>query len=266
MTDSGARLRALYAAEGGVISVFSDKVAHYVASRPGYPDALFERLSALGVPPAGADVADIGAGTGLLARSLLARGHRVVAVEPSGEMRAAADMLLGGLPDYRSVAGRAEATTLDAQSVDLVTAAQAFHWFDILDARREFQRILRPAGQVALIWNDRLLTDPLHVALDEVFAEFGGAKRGALLAHEDRSQVPLFFGEPPAHRLMLPNEHRIGRDALVSLVFSRSYMPATDSAAGQAARQRVEALFAAHADGGEVVVRYRTVAIVGRLA
>lgn len=265
-TDTGARLRDLYAPDGGAGSVFSAKVAHYLASRPAYPDALFERLSALGVLPPEARVADIGAGTGLLTRGLLERGHRVVAVEPSDEMRAAADARLAAWGGYRSVAGTAEASTLAPQSVDLITAAQAFHWFDIPLARREFQRILRPGGQVALIWNDRLHDDPLHAALDDVFAEFGGAKRGALLAHEDLSKVPLFFGDAATHTIELPNEHRLDGAGLASLVFSRSYMPAPDSAAGAAARQRVDALFARHAQAGEVAVRYRTVAIAGRLA
>ncbi|HEY0856020.1 MAG TPA: class I SAM-dependent methyltransferase [Albitalea sp.] len=267
MTEaSAARLREQYAPDGGASAVFSAKVAHYAASRPAYPGTLFERLAALGALPSNADVADIGAGTGLLTRGLLERGHRVVAVEPSGEMRAEADAVLGGFAGYRSVAGTAEATTLAPQSVDLVTAAQAFHWFDIPLARREFARILRPAGHAALIWNDRLREDPLHHALEAVFDEFGGAKRDALLDHEDLSRVPQFFGAAATRTIELPNEQRLDAAGLVSLVLSRSYMPERDSAAGEAVRERVEAVFAQHAQAGEVVVRYRTLAIVGRLA
>lgn len=267
MTEaSAARLREQYAADGGASAVFSAKVAQYLASRPAYPATLFERLTALGALPPNAEVADIGAGTGLLTRGLLERGHRVVAVEPSDEMRAAADALLGAFAGYRSLAGTAEATTLAPQSVDLVTAAQAFHWFDIPLARREFARILRPAGQVALVWNDRLRDDPLHAALEPVFDEFGGAKRGALLAHEDLSRVPAFFGSAATHTIELPNEHRLDAPGLVSLVLSRSYMPERGSPAGEAVRRRVEAVFARHARAGEVLVRYRTLAVVGGLA
>ena len=260
--DSGARLRQLYESQGGVGAVFSTKVAHYLASRPNYPAALFDRLSALGVLPPNAAVADIGAGTGLLTRDLLARGHSVVAVEPSDEMRAAADCLIGAHPRYLSVAGTAEVSTLAPQSVDLITAAQAFHWFDIEPAQRECLRILRPHGQVALIWNDRVLADPLQVSLDAVFAEFGGARRGAMRAHEERTPVPHFFGGPPAQSIDLPHEHRLSCDGLVSLAFSRSYMPALNGDAGQSARRRVEAVFAEHAEGDSVVVRYRCVAFM----
>ena len=263
--DTGAHLRSLYAPDGGVGAVCSGKVAHYVASRPAYPDVLFDQLAQLGVLPPNASVADIGAGTGLLTRSLLGRGHTVVAVEPNDQMRAAADASLASQTRYRSVAGAAEATPLAPDSMDLVTAAQAFHWFDIVPARREMLRILRPHGQVALIWNDRVPGDPMHAALDELFAEFGGEKRGALVSHEDRSQVPVFFGAAPTHLLDLPNEQGLARDGLASLVFSRSYMPAADSAAGHAVRRRVDEIFTRHAAGGErVVVRYRCVAHIGR--
>jgi len=262
--DTGAHLRSLYADAGGVRAAFSSKVADYVAARPDYPAALFDRLAEIGALPPAATVADLGAGTGLLAHGLLLRGHAVHAVEPNAAMRAAADSMLQHHIGYRSVEGTAEATTLREQSIDLVTAAQAFHWFEVDAARRECLRILKPHGQVALIWNDRVLSDPLHAALDEVFAEFGGARRGALLAHEDRSQVPVFFGGEPAHKFDLPHEHRLSRIALQSLAFSRSYMPERDSAAGALAAQRVNDVFDAFADNDAVVVRYRTVAMVAR--
>jgi SAM-dependent methyltransferase len=155
---------------------------------------------------------------------------------------------------------------LNAESADLIAAAQAFHWFDVDRARQEFLRVLKPVGQVALIWNDRVSADPLHVALDEVFANHGGAKRGAMLAHEERHDVPRFFGAGRYAEHAWPHEHRLGEAALLSLVFSRSYMPAPDSAAGRAAAEDVTAIFRRLADGPTLAVRYTTIAIVGRPA
>ena len=86
--DTGAHLRAQYANEGGSAAVFSQKVAAYVASRPDYPDALFDALQSLGVLSADTAVADVGAGTGLLTRTLLPRARWVAAVEPSDDMDA----------------------------------------------------------------------------------------------------------------------------------------------------------------------------------
>jgi SAM-dependent methyltransferase len=264
-TDTGAELRAQYDAEGGVTRVFGAKVADYMTSRPGYPAALIDMLVSHCARWASATIADVGAGTGLLTLPLLQAGLRVTAIEPNAEMRQACDQLLGVYSHYRSIDGSAEATQLPAQSVDLITAAQAFHWFDVERARAEFLRVLQPAGQVALIWNDRVRDDVLHVALDEVFAEFGGAKRGALLAHEERHAVPQFFGEGRFAEFSFSNEQQLSRAGLLSLVLSRSYMPARDTQQGQAVAAMVQRVFEAHAHHRETVtVRYRTIALVGR--
>lgn len=264
--DTGAKLRSLYATEGGVQSIFTAKVADYIASRPDYPEALFDALQARCAVTRRATVADIGAGTGLLTKGLLARGLRVVAVEPNAAMRAAADHFLGHVDGYRSVDGRAESIPLDASSVQLVAAAQAFHWFEVDRARAEFLRILVPDGEVALIWNDRVLDDPLHVALDEVFTDFGGAKRAALVAHEDRSDVPRFFGDARPSELAWPHAHLVDVHGLTSLVFSRSYMPERSTSEGARVVECVSGVFDRFATNGAVCVRYRTVAIVGRPA
>lgn len=260
--DGGARLRALYAASGGLHAVFGDKVADYQASRPDYPAALFEQLAqGLGAEAA---IGDLGAGTGLLTEGLLARGWRVWAIEPNEGMRAACDRRLGGRPGYRSEAGSAEAVPLPAASLDLLTAAQAFHWFEIEAARAEALRVLKPGGQVALIWNDRRDDTPLHQALNEIFARHGGARRDALLAAEDRGQLGRFFLGAPPQQWQWPHSHRLDARGLLSLAFSRSYMPRPDSAAGQAAAAELLALFE-HlvAADGRVEVAYTTVLFLG---
>lgn len=257
--ESSRTLLAQYAGQGGVAATFSGKVADYVASRPDYPRQLIDQLV-----PLGPRIADVGAGTGLLTASLLERGCEVAAIEPSDAMRAACDALVGRCPGYRSLNGTAEATGLEPGSIDLVTAAQAFHWFDVAAARAEFLRILSPAGQVALVWNDRLDGDPLHEAMDEVFARHGGAKRGAMLAHENRSDVPRFFNGAEVRELELPHEHRLDAAGLAALAFSRSYMPPRDGEAGRDASAQLQDIFNRFARDGRVTVRYRTIAIVGR--
>ena len=264
-TDTGAQLRSLYAPQGGTGQIFSSKVNDYVASRPDYPAALFDALRAECHLQPGAVVADIGAGTGLLTQGLLTQGYTVTAIEPSDNMRAAADHLLAHqFAGYSSAGGTAESVPLPDASVDLITAAQAFHWFDIPAARTEFLRVLKPQGQVALIWNDRLLTDPLHVALDTIFSQYGGAKRSAMLAHNERSEVPAFFGSSTPLELTWPHAHRLNEEGVLSLVFSRTDMPARDSALGLQAGQQVREHFQSLAVDGHIAVRYTTIAIIGR--
>lgn len=247
-----------------VRAIFSPKVADYVAARPDYPAALYDRLREIGAMLEGALVADVGAGTGLLSEGLLDRGCRVIAVEPNGEMRAAADAWLGDRSGYRSTGGGAENTSVEDRSVDLVTAAQAFHWFDPEATRIEWLRILKPGGQVAIIWNDRLQGDPLQDGLDDVFEAFGGMKREARVAYDHKARLDTFFHGAGIRLFEFPHEHRLTRPAFHSLAFSRSYMPAPASDEGHRARLRLDALFDAFASGDTVAVRYRTQAYVGR--
>jgi SAM-dependent methyltransferase len=100
------------------------------------------------------DVADLGAGTGILTRHLLGRARRVYAVEPAADMRRAAE---GGGATW--ITGTAEETTLADRSVDVVTCGNSFHYFDPDRARDEVTRILRPRGRVAILFSDMPL-DP----------------------------------------------------------------------------------------------------------
>jgi SAM-dependent methyltransferase len=259
-------LAELYAERGGLVAIFGPKVADYVSSRPDYPSALFDWLEAQGALHAGSRVADLGAGTGLLTRDLLARGAEVLAVEPNAAMREACDRLLAGTPGYRSTEGRAESIPAPDASLDLVTAAQAFHWFDIPAARRECARVLAPGGAVALIWNDRLDGDPLHADMSAVFERFGGKHREAMLAHENPGGVAAFFAPQTALHWSGEHEHRLGEAGLLALAFSRSYMPASEAPERAAAAAALREVFARHAVAAAVTVRYCCVCWLGRLA
>ena len=153
---------------------FSSRVADYVRYRPDYPPALLEWLHGpMGVGHE-AVVADIGAGTGISSRLFLATGHPVIAVEPNAAMRAASEQWLAPqYPRFSAIDGRAEATGLDDASVDLVSVAQAFHWFDTVAVRAEWQRILRPGGQALIYWNSRLLdASPFLVGYEQLLLDY----------------------------------------------------------------------------------------------
>jgi ubiquinone/menaquinone biosynthesis C-methylase UbiE len=140
-------------------------VADYVRYRPSYPAAVLEILrNECGLRPNHA-VADVGSGTGVLAKLFLENGNRVFGVEPNDGMRQAGEDLLSGFRDFCSINGSAEATTLPNASADFITAAQAFHWFEPIATRGEFLRILRPTGFLVIVWNDRQLdTTPFNCA------------------------------------------------------------------------------------------------------
>ncbi|MFT3790835.1 MAG: class I SAM-dependent methyltransferase [Rudaea sp.] len=257
-------LPALFSERGGVGGAFSTKAADYAAARPRYPAALFERLRANRTLYPAAQVADIAAGTGLFTGQLLYRGYNVTAVEPNAAMLAVAVATLAKYRKYRSIAASAEATTLADAAVDVITAAQAFHWFDVEAVRREWLRVLKPDGRVVLVWNTRPLSDPLHKALDDLLGEFGGDKQAVLDRRQDLSYVPAFFAAESFERLEFANMQQLDHDGLISLALSRSAMPDRDTPQGERAVQKLSRLFARHARDGQVSVSYRTVAFVGR--
>jgi ubiquinone/menaquinone biosynthesis C-methylase UbiE len=126
---------------------FGRAVDAYERARPQYADDAVAHLASRFPMHR---VLDLGAGTGKLTRQLVPVAESVVAVEPDDDMRA---MLERVLPDVESHAGSAEAIPLPNGSVDVVTAAQAFHWFDVEAALAEMHRVLRPDGGIALLSN-----------------------------------------------------------------------------------------------------------------
>ncbi len=134
---------------------FSNRVEDYVRYRPGYPREILDVLRAeCGLTPESV-VVDVGSGTGLLTQIFLENGNVAYGVEPNAAMREAGEQFLEKYRHFSSVAGTAEATTLPDASADFVVAGQAFHWFDAELVRAEFQRVLKPEGWVAIVWNER---------------------------------------------------------------------------------------------------------------
>jgi SAM-dependent methyltransferase len=134
---------------------FSSRVDNYVRYRPGYPTEVLGLLKQECGLTSDSVIADIAFGTGIFTRMLLESGNRVFGVEPNAEMRRAGEQFLESCSRFTSMAGTAEATMLPDHSVNIITAAQAAHWFDRNKARREFVRILKPGGWLVLLWNDR---------------------------------------------------------------------------------------------------------------
>ena len=126
------------------LSRFSNRSENYAKFRPGYPAGVVETLKHDCGLNETSVIADVGSGTGILSEMFLQNGNSVVAIEPNAAMRQVADRLLQRYEKFRSINAAAEATTLETESVDLVTAAQAFHWFDRARAKKEFARILKP--------------------------------------------------------------------------------------------------------------------------
>ena len=127
---------------------FARAAEDYARARPSYPPAAIDWLREQAQLTSESAVLDLGAGTGKLTALLTGLG-RVIAVEPVAEMRAE----LAKLPFVEAREGKAEAIPLAEGQVDAVTIGQAFHWFATKPVLTELHRVLRPRGQLALLWN-----------------------------------------------------------------------------------------------------------------
>lgn len=201
---------------------FTGKATSYVQGRPGYPDALFDLLEGEGFASP-SRIADVGSGTGILSRSMLERGWTVYGVEPNDDMRHEAECSLKGFDRFHSIQGTAEHTSLPSGSVDAVTVAQAFHWFDAALFQRECRRILTEGGKTALIWNSRQESAPVvreegavHRRYCPRFSGFSGG-----LSHLD-GRIREFFGNR-FQVFRFPNELSYTREQYIRRMLSTSY-------------------------------------------
>lgn len=217
---------------------FEAGAAAYERGRPGYPAGAIEWLrTELGLRP-GRTVADVGAGTGKLTRELFASGAMVVAVEPVPGMRSVLEQVV---PGARVIDGTAEATGLTDESVDAVTVAQAFHWFDIPRTLTEFHRVLSVGGRFAVIWNRRRREQPLHQAIHEITEPY----REGSPSHYDsgwRESIAADGRFAAGGETKVPFEQEFDADGLVDRVASISFIAALDEEERGRVLGRVRAL------------------------
>jgi SAM-dependent methyltransferase len=246
---------------------FSGRAENYARYRPGYPSAIVELLRAEAGWSEEAAVADIGAGTGISSEFFLRYGNRVWAVEPNADMRAQTEALRTAFPQLQVVDGTAEATALPDGCVDFVVCAQAFHWFNAETCRTEFLRILKPSGQVVLMWNQRQSdSSPFLAAYEELLQRYGtdykvnwGTDRrdlGALVAP--------FFGEGGFRAASFRSERPLDREGLTGAVLSASYAPLPGHPNYEPMIAALGAIFDRFAQDGKATFEFKTAVFWGR--
>jgi ubiquinone/menaquinone biosynthesis C-methylase UbiE len=245
---------------------FSSRVENYIRYRPGYPSQVLEVLKNECQLTQKSVVADIACGTGIFTRMLLEHGNKVVGVEPNREMREAAERLLAAYPNFTSIAGTAEATTLPDESVDFATAAQAAHWFDLPRARRDFSRILKPGGWAVLIWNERSTnTTPFLRAYEQLLMTYGTDYQQ--VRHENTTEnIGSFFAPSPFEQRIFDLQQNFDYAELEGRLLSSSYAPLEGNPNYAPMLAELRRIFDAHQVDGRVSMGYRTRIYYGRLS
>ena len=245
---------------------FSDRVADYVRTRPGYPTAVLDILCTESASTQRRSSRTSAAEPGSRRSCSCVTATRFIGVEPNREMREAAESLLASYSNFRSVTGSAENTTLPDASVDLIVAGQAFHWFDVAKARTEFRRILRPGGFVVLMWNTRRLdTTPFLRAYEDLLQRFGTDYREVVHTNVDQSALTAFFGPGGFRSFKLDNEQIFDRDGTARAVAIEFVHAAPRSANYEPMMQELDRIFDEFNDAGKVRFEYDTEVYVGRL-
>lgn len=247
------------------VARFSNRVETYAKYRPTYPPALIDILKANCGLTHDSVIADVGSGTGILCRLFLEYGNTVFGIEPNTGMRLNADKTLWQFNNFLSVPATAEATTLKPGSIDMITAAQSFHWFDRAKAKREFARIVKRGGFVVLIWNERRVdSTPFLRAYEDLLLQYGTDYEQ--VRHENvQSEIEEFYSPRPVTQVDIPNFQHFDLEGIVGRTRSASYTPEPGEPNFEELYAELEKIFHAHAKEGRVTVEYDTRVYYGRL-
>lgn len=246
---------------------FTGRVENYRRFRPRYPAEIAAVLRRECGLDEDARIVDMAAGTGLLTEIFLEAGFAVTAVEPNAEMRAACSELARKYPKLRVMEGTAEATGLQDASANLITVAQAMHWFDLERTRGEFARVLKPGGWCAVIYNNRRLGgDRFHDGYEELLREFGVDYVAVKQQHVERKRLAEFFSPQEMRTEIFPNAQELTLEGLEGRLLSSSYMPQPGHPRFAEVMAATERLFTENEREGVVRIEYECVVEYGRLS
>ena len=210
-------------------TLFTGKAELYKKFRPSYPKELFDYLySQVGFTEKSV-IADIGAGTGIFTRLLLERGSKVYAVEPNKDMRETAKKDLAEYTTFISVDTSAENTQLDNASVDFITVAQAFHYFDRELFKQECKRLLRPGGKVVIVWNDVDKDNDMIRKSGDIIEKYRIHDKSAQQKSGNLHEYTDFYADGIYEFKTFKNDFDESREHFIGGNLSASYAPREDS-------------------------------------
>lgn len=245
---------------------FTGKADVYDQYRPAYAPQFLNELVAQNYLTPHSTVADIGAGTGILTRQLLDKDLHVMAVEPNADMLETARARLTAYTKLALLNGTGEATGIADHSVEVVVAAQAFHWFNADAFKTECRRILKPGGSVVLVWNNRNADDAFIKENAQVCKTFCPAFTGFSGGFEQVPEVfAAFFKNGEYTVRTFPNDIEVDLDGFIGRNLSGSYAPQPADKNYIPFVNALTALFFKYSENDRVVFRNETKAYSGKV-
>ena len=243
------------------IQKYSDRAEKYEKSRPEYPTAILNYLLEYGFGK-NSIIADIGSGTGKLSKIFLENGNKVYTVEPNENMRKMADSLFGKYNNYFSMEGTAENTGLLDKSINFITVAQAFHWFDTVKALTEFKRIIKDNGLLILIWNKNNTKTIFQKEYENIFNSHVSNENEIvhkILSENDIINIYSLFHK----KIIIENSIDNDFDDAIRGYFSSAYAPKEGTSEYSNIYNKIEILFRKHNINGMVKYNYDTEIYIG---
>jgi len=240
------------------IERFSDRVANYIKYRPSYPQVVVDTIISECQLGKTHTVADIGSGTGIFSKLLLDRDFDVIGVEPNESMRKAAEHQLSYYEKYSSVDGQSECTNIASSSIDLITAAQAFHWFNREKTKQEFSRILKPGGYLALIWNQRKVDQPFHKEYDSILRKYATDYNSVNHMNISDEDIAGFFYPGKVATFDFKNSQQFDLIGFLGRMQSSSYTPKVNTREHETLMKVAEDLFHRYEASGTITFEYDT--------
>ncbi len=245
---------------------FTGKADIYAKYRPSYPDEYIDYLFSANQLKEDSIVADIGSGTGIFSHQLLERGLHVIGVEPNDDMRTIAEQSLKQYARFNSIKATAENTTLKENSVDLVTVAQAFHWFDKKAFKIECQRILKQKKNVALVWSSRDLTSPVIKENEAICRKTCSNFKGFSGGIEQTPEVfSSFFKDGKYEFKIYQSEMLFDYEGFLGRNLSASYAPKKDDDEYKRFVFLLSELFEKYSKNGKIVLPNITRSYLGNV-
>ncbi|MGN1458298.1 MAG: class I SAM-dependent methyltransferase [Acutalibacteraceae bacterium] len=243
---------------------FCGKAEIYAKSRPNYSPDLIEHL----IKKLNKDmiIADVGSGTGKLSAEFLKRGYTVFCVEPNKDMREMSEKILSKYNRFNSVNGTDTNTTLQNNSIDLVTVAQAFHWFDTDGFKAECKRILKPDGIVAIIYNHRVMGSDFVNENAEICKRYCPDFKGFSnkLNSDAMTRISLLFNGK-YETVHFDNDLEYNKELFVKRMLSASYSPTPTDANYSKYMVALEDLFDKYSENDILILPNETVAYIGKV-
>lgn len=242
---------------------FDGKGDLYAKARPKYANELFGYMKNIMNISNESVFADIGSGTGIFAEQLLNCGYRVYAVEPNADMRRKAEENLSNYKGFSSIEGSDSNTTLPDHSVDYITAAQAFHWFDAEPFKKECRRILKPKGKVLIVYNFRDAEAGCTKALAELRRKYNSDFHGFSNGISDESCRAFFDNNCEIFKC--DNSLTYDRQGYINRLLSSSYSLKKSDSRFSEYIDSINQLFDRFAVDGKITVPNNTVAYIGKV-